>query len=43
MSPSSEKTIGLSVAALASVSNTSHPKRNASRAAPCTCAAHRIE
>ena len=43
ISPDSAKTIGLSVAALASISTTPRANRTASRVAPCTCGAHRIE
>ena len=43
ISPAPAKTIGLSVAALASVVNVAATKRSASRAAPWTCAAHRSE
>ena len=43
ISPSAANTIGLSVAALASMATISRTKRIASRAEPCTCAAQRSE
>src|SRR4029078_40671 len=43
MSPSAAKTIGLSVAALTSISIVAREAANAPRAAPCTCGAQRIE
>ena len=43
MSPVSAKTMGLSVALLASMSTVSRMNRSASRTAPCTWAAQRSE